>query len=435
MTDDPNLVGSASDAVAYVDAHSVSAVAQQQYAPSGRSARPDRRLTVLHIGSLNRPIGTNLGYSPVETVIENVHRGLRSCGHRSIVACSADSRLPGERYVTVPESIGDYVRDDTVERRSLVRRHLSKALDRAAAGDIDIIHMHEHLEYVYEASYRPPAPIVVTLHVRAPESGLRKSLRDCRNALARQSVHFVAISADQAAEYAPFVTPRATVHHGIDVNTFPYKTTPSVGSYLFTIGRVTRDKGQNRAIELAKRTGSTLVIAGCVQNKSADVAFFESLRGSIDAFVDLNEFPARPDYFESVIQPVLASGKQIIYIGELGSEQKKHWYRHARATLFPIQWREPFGLVLIESMACGTPVLAFNKGAVAEIVADGRTGFVVNSMEEMIAAEKHVTSLDPWACRRHVGTCFSTTRMVNRYTEAYREIIRDEEQHYLPKIA
>ena len=75
-----------------------------------------RRLTVLHIGTLNKPIGTNLGYSPIETVIENVHQGLRACGHRSIVACSADSRLPGERHVTVPQSLGDYVRDDTVER-------------------------------------------------------------------------------------------------------------------------------------------------------------------------------------------------------------------------------------------------------------------------------------------------------------------------------
>ena len=166
-----------------------------------------RRLTVLHIGTLNKPIGTNLGYSPIETIIENVHRGLRSCGHRSIMACSADSRLLGERHVTVPQSLGDYACDDTVERRDLVRRHLSKAMDRAAQGDIDIIHIHEYVEYVYEAGFSPPAPIVMTLHVRAPESGLRQARRDCRNALAKQSVYFVAISDNQSAEYAPIVTP------------------------------------------------------------------------------------------------------------------------------------------------------------------------------------------------------------------------------------
>ncbi len=396
-----------------------------QSALHGRSGSRDRPLTVLHIGTLNKPIGTNLGYSPIETVIENVHRGLRACGHRSIVACSADSSLPGERYVTVARSLGDYARDDTIERRDLVSRHLSRALDRAAMGDVDIIHMHEHLEYVYRNSYSPPTPIVMTLHVRAPESGLRQARRDCRNALAKQMVSFVAISDDQAAEYAPIVTPRATVHHGIDVNAFPYKTAPSVGSYLFTIGRVTRDKGQDRAIELAKRTNSTLVIAGYVQNKSDDTAFFDSLKGSIDAFVDVNQYPVGLDYFERVIQPVLAAGHQIIYIGELASDQKKQWYRHARATLFPIEWREPFGLVLIESMACGTPVLAFNEGAVSEIVATGRTGFVVNSMEEMIAAEEHLARLDPWACRRHVGRFFSTTRMASGYTDVYREVIRE----------
>ena len=171
------------------------------------------------------------------------------------------------------------------------------------------------------------------------------------------------------------------------------------------------------------------MIAGCVQNKSDDAAFFDSLKGSIDAFVDVSRHPAGPDYFERVIQPVLASGHRIIYIGEVDGDQKKHWYRHARATLFPIQWREPFGLVLIESMACGTPVLAFNRGAVAEIVATGRTGFVVNTMDEMVAAEAQLTRLDPRVCRRHVATFFSTSRMASGYTKVYRDVIREHERH------
>ena len=356
------------------------------------SASEGRRLTVLHIGTLNKPLGKNLGYSPIETVIENVHRGLRAGGHRSIVACSADSRYAGERHVSVPRGRGDYVRNDTVERRDLVRRHMASAFDRAA------------------------------------ESGLREARHACCDARAKQSVYFVAISDDQSAEYAPIVAPWATVHHGIDVNDFPFKTTPSSDGYLLMIGRVTRDKGQDHAIELARRTGSTLVIAAGVQNKPDDAAFFDSLRGSIDAFVDVNRHPAGPDYFERVIQPVLASGKQVVYIGELSGDQKKHWYRHARATLFPIQWREPFGLVLIESMACGTPVLAFDRGAVTEIVATGRTGFVVNSMEEMVAAEAQLTRLDPQDCRRHVATFFSTIRMTSGYAEVYRDVIRDHER-------
>ena len=234
---------------------------QDRLLPIPMTSEPEgHRLTVLHIGTLNKPIGTDLGYSPIETIIENVHRGLRSCGHSSIVACTADSRIPGERYVTVPRGYGDYVPDDTVERRDLIKRHLSGALDRAARGDVDVIHMHEWVDYVYRASFSPPAPIVMTLHVRAPESGLRQARHDYRNALAMQSVYFVAISDNQAEKYASFVTPWATVHHGIDVNDFPIKTVARPGGYLFTIGRISRDKGQDHAIELAKRTGSTLVI-------------------------------------------------------------------------------------------------------------------------------------------------------------------------------
>ena len=388
------------------------------------TARNRRPLTALHIGTLNKPIGVNAGYSPVESVIESVHTGLRSRGHRSIVACSADSVLSGERYVTVPHSLGDYAQDDTTERRDLVERHLAGALHRAIQGDIDVIHMHEHVERVYQPHYRPPAPIVMTLHVGATESGLDRARRACHNDFAKQSVHFVAISDDQSSEYASFVTPSATVHHGVDVDDYPFKSVADSEGYLFMIGRMSRDKGQDRAIELAKRTGSTLIMAGCVQNKPDDAAFFRSLQHSFDAVVDVSRLPARPDYFNRVIQPVLAYGKQIVYIGELGGEQKKHWYRHARATLFPVQWREPFGLVLIESMACGTPVLAFNQGAVSEIVVSGLTGFVVDTMEEMVSTEPYLACLDPGACRRHVDTSFSTTRMVSGYTDIYREVIK-----------
>ena len=398
---------------------------QDGLAPPPLTLEPEgRRLTVLHIGTLNKPIGTDLGYNPIETIVENIHRGLRSCGHRSIVACSADARISGERHVTVPRSLGNYVCDDTAERRDLIERHLSAALDRTTMGDVDIIHMHEWVDYIYDGSFNPPVPIVMTLHVPASASGLRHAHRECRDLVAKQSVYFVAISDSQSAEYVPIVKPWATVHHGIDINDFPFKTTPTPGGYLFMIGRVSRVKGQDRAIELAQRTGSTLVIAGCVQNKSDDAAFFTDLEPSLDACVDVSRVPVEADYFEHVIQPVVGSG-QIVYIGELGGDQKKQWYRHARATLFPIRWREPFGLVLLESMACGTPVLAFDEGAVPEIVATGRTGFVVNSMEEMVAAEAHLASLDPQACRRHVGTHFSTTRMATRYADIYREVISD----------
>jgi glycosyltransferase involved in cell wall biosynthesis len=235
-------------------------------------------------------------------------------------------------------------------------------------------------------------------------------------------MHFVSISDYQKRQYHGLDN-LETVHHGINVDDYPFGNTPDKQDYLFMIGRITRDKGQDKAIKIAKETGSKLIIAGCVQDKREDREFFKTLKHSIDLFADIAEVPADGAYYDSIMKPLLDSDKQIIYIGEANSAQKKQWYRHARATLFPIQWGEPFGLVLLESMACGTPVLAFGKGAVPEIVLDGITGFTVDSLEEIIASVGRIPFLDPAACRRHVRDNFSTFTMAGKYSELYQRIV------------
>jgi glycosyltransferase involved in cell wall biosynthesis len=123
------------------------------------------------------------------------------------------------------------------------------------------------------------------------------------------------------------------------------------------------------------------------------------------------------------------SGTQIIYIGEVASTHKKLWYKHARPTLFPIQWVQPFGLVLIESMACGTPVLAFNKGSVPEIVMHGKTGFFVDTFDGMIEAVKTISLIDPSDCRNHIKDNFSIASMTRKYSQLYQSIV-DERTLY-----
>jgi glycosyltransferase involved in cell wall biosynthesis len=236
-------------------------------------------------------------------------------------------------------------------------------------------------------------------------------------------VSCVAISDYQKRQYRDLVNTEHVIHHGIEVEEYPVKEEPDKGSYLFTIGRITRDKGQDKAIELAKKTGSKLIIAGCIQNKVADREFFAGLKNSIDLSVEVGKYPVDSDYYDRVIKPLLDCDKQIIYIGEINGEHKKKWYRHARATLFPIQWGEPFGLVLIESMACGTPVIAFNRGSVPEIVVDGKTGFVLDSMSAMIGAVDRIDRIDPRDCRRHVRNHFSITTMAYKYSELYQQIV------------
>jgi len=238
-------------------------------------------------------------------------------------------------------------------------------------------------------------------------------------------VYCVAISEDQKRRYNNIVNVEDVVYHGIDVEGFPVKEKPDKGSYLFTIGRITRDKGQDKTIEIAKKTGSKLIIAGCVQNKPADREFFAGLKNSIDLSVEVGKRPVDNDYYVRVIKPLLDCDKQIIYIGNISSEHNKHWYRHARATLFPIQWEEPFGLVIIESMACGTPVIASNKGAVPEIMVDGKTGFVVNTINAMIEAVGRIDNIDPRECRRYVQNHFSITIMADKYSELYQQIVNN----------
>ena len=382
-------------------------------------------LTVLHVATLNQPIGLDLGYGPIETVIHNIDKGLNFLGHRSIVACSADSRMTGEQHVTVARSIGDYCNQDTPMRRDIVKVHLSRALKRATMGGIDIIHMHEWLDYIYDGVFNPPLPIVMTLHVPAKHNVMNEAQQWWYNPLLDSRLYYVAISEYQKREYSGLVNICKTIHHGIEVTDFPFKEEPDKGSYLFTIGRVTRDKGQDRAIELAKKTGSKLIIAGCIQNKAADREFFAGLRNSIDLLVEVGKHPVDNNYYDRVIKPLLDCDKQIIYIGELSSEHKKQWYRHARATVFPIQWGEPFGLVLIESMACGTPVIAFNKGSVPEIMVDGKTGFVVDSMSAMIGAVDRIDTIDSRECRRHVQNHFSIPIMAYKYSQLYQQIVND----------
>ncbi len=388
-----------------------------------KGMKQDKMINVLLVATLNRPVRSDLGYAPIETVIYNIDKGLHNLGHRSIVACSGDSKVTGEQFVTVKRSFGEYCSEDSPEKRKSIRLHLFKALERAGKGDIDIIHLHDAamVECIYKGIFKSPVPIVMTLHVPAQDRG---SFKQWSKSLTSSSgVYFVPISKYQKRQHHGLVNTMNVIHHGIDVENYPFKSEMDKESYLFTIGRITKVKGQDIAIKVARKTGSKLIIAGNVQNKAKDRKFFEKLKKSIDLCVDAGKYPADNDYYEKVMKPLLDCDKQIIYIGEISREQNKLWYLHARATLFPIQWGEPFGLVMIESMACGTPILAFRKGSVPEIVVEGKTGFVVDSMGGMIEAVKHIDSIDPCVCRKHVQDNFSVISMAQKYSKLYQWIL------------
>ncbi len=366
-----------------------------------------------------------MGYGPIESVIYNIDKGLHKLGHRSIVACSGDSCVDGEKFTTIDKSFSEYWSKDTCEQRENMRKHLFLSLERAKKGDIDIIHMHDAImvEYIFKGVFRSPVPIVMTLHVPNEDKGPFN--RWNQTLTSSSGVYFVPISEYQKRQHDGLVNIQNVIHHGIDIEDYPFKSNTGKQDYLFSIGRITQDKGQDKAIEIAKKTGSRLILAGNVQNKAKDRAFFKELKKSINIVTDAGKSFSDNEYYEKVMKPILNTDKQIIYIGEIDCTQKKLWYRHARATLFSIQWGEPFGLVLIESMACGTPVLAFNKGSVPEIVVHGQTGFVLESVDDMTIAFRMIHLIDPRDCRKHIKDNFSITSMTQKYSALYQRIIDD----------
>jgi glycosyltransferase involved in cell wall biosynthesis len=288
-------------------------------------------MNVLHVATLNRPIRQDLGYGPIETVVYNLDKGLHELGHRSIVACSGDSQVVGEQFTTIEKSFSEYCTDHTPVKQEYMLRHLVMSLQRAQRGDIDVIHMHDAdmAEYIYNGVCPSPVPIVMTLHVPAEDHG--GFTRWNETLISSSSAYFVPISEFQRSQHQGLINGQKVIHHGIDVEDYPFNSHCSQHDYLFSIGRITPDKGQDIAIEIAKKTGSRLILAGNIQNKEKDREFFKKLQHSIDLVADVGQPFTGNDYYQDVMKPILDSDKQIIYIGEVGSAQKKLWYQHAKA--------------------------------------------------------------------------------------------------------
>src|SRR5918994_4616308 len=207
-------------------------------------------------------------------------------------------------------------------------------------------------------------------------------------------VGFISLSMNQRAPQPdlPWV---ANCPNALDLSAYPVH--PHRGDYLLFIGRMSPDKGAHRAVEVAQAAGLPLKLAGKMQE------FLEE------------------EYFDAAVRPHL--GPDIEFLGEVSHDEKVDLLQNARVTLFPIKWEEPFGLVMIESMACGTPVIATRLGAVPEVIVDGKTGIIVDEHMEMVAAIPEAGRIDPMACRRYVEEQFSAERMVRDYETAYRAML------------
>jgi len=265
---------------------------------------------------------------------------------------------------------------------------LSKVFERS--HEFDIIHCHVDVAALPYANL-VKTPTVHTLH------GVFSALTE-RMFVQHYQQNYVSISKTQQRSELG-LNYVATVYNAIDPSTYTFYSQPDNPPYIAFLGRLSPEKGPHLAIEIAKRSGWHLKMAGKID-------------------------PVDRAFFEREIAPQI-DGKQIEYLGEANHAQKSELMGRAIATLFPITWQEPFGLVMPESMVCGTPVIAMALGSAPEIIVHGKTGFLCHSIEECVEAIAKVSNLDRRACRTHVEENFSVTHMVDRYEAVYRKLLAD----------
>jgi glycosyltransferase involved in cell wall biosynthesis len=315
-------------------------------------------------------------YGGIERVVAIQAAGMAAAGHDVTLVAAPGSVVPGVRVVSPLERLPAQIGMATDEWR-----HVLGGLD--ALSGVDMVFDHSGpLGALLSAQADVPSMHVVHGSLETELLGLYEGL-----SARAPRLRLAAISRSQrgAAPHLPF---SGVCYNAIDLKEAPFRAEP--GGYLAFLGRMAPEKGVAEAITLARRAGLPLRIAAKCRE------------------------PAEQAYFERAVAPHL--GPDVEYLGELGRAATYEFLSRASALLFPISWREPFGMVLIEAMACGTPVLATNRGAVPEVVLDGVTGFVRDTPAELAPLVERIGEIDRGACRRHVAEHFSAEALVRGYT-------------------
>jgi glycosyltransferase involved in cell wall biosynthesis len=325
-------------------------------------------------------------YGGTERIVAYLTEELVRGGHDVTLFASGDSITQARLVAPCERSLR--LDDDCVDRMSHHILMLEQVVQRLHEFDV----VHFHIDYLhFPLSRRQRFAHVTTLHGRLDLHDLVPLYHEFRE------IPLVSISAAQRKPLF-WANWQATVHHGLPENL--YRFHPEPGSYLAFLGRISPEKRVDRAIEIARRAGIPLKIAAKVDQ-------------------------ADKEYFESVISPLLCS-RHVEFIGEIGEAEKDEFLGQALGLLFPIDWPEPFGLVMIEAMACGTPVVAYPHGSVPEVVENGVTGFIVKGLEQAVAVARELPEFNRARCRAVFERRFTAARMAGDYLKVYQRLIERE---------
>jgi len=316
-------------------------------------------------------------YGPWEQIASNIAEGLIKKGIDVTLFATGDSITAGKLNAICEQG---YEEDKDQDAKVLECLHISNLMEKAS--DFDIIHNNfDFLPLTYSGLIK--TPMVTTIH--GFSSSKIVAVYKKYNAIN----HYVSIS---NADRSPELNYLATIYNGIDTADFDFIPQPE--EYLLYFGRIHHDKGTAEAIDIAKRSGHKLIIAGIIQDEN---------------------------YYRERIERQL--NEQIVYIGHAGPEKRKDLLGRAKALLHPINFNEPFGLSVAEAMLCGTPVIAFNKGAMPELIVHNTTGFLVNNIDEAIEAVYNIDQISRQDCYQRANSNFSAEKMTEDYLKLYQQIL------------
>jgi len=336
-------------------------------------------------------------YGGSERIVAHLTNELVARGHKVTLFAAPGSRTKAQRLISVSEKP---LRRMGVpwENKLWDIENLAFAVEKATKENFDIIHNHVDMAGVFFSSISN-TPILNTFHSGVYESRGADEYHQLRYYLLKKHRGdlTVAFISRRMREITGFHFEKSyMVYNGVDIERFDFKENPD--DYYLWVGRMERKKGIEGAIEAANRMGVRLKIAGKIEDSSKN-------------------------YFLDVIKPNL--NKRIEYLGELSQRELVGLYRSAKAFLYPIEWEEPFGLVVVEAMACGTPTVAYSRGAIPELVEDGKTGFVVDSkINELVKAIKKIDCIDRSKVRARAERLFSKERMTDNY-EMYSQLVKN----------
>lgn len=317
-------------------------------------------------------------YGPWEWVVSMLTEGLVRRGVDVTLYATGDSLTGARLHSVAPRSWSE---DSTLEPKVWECLHIAALFEEAASFDL----IHNHFDFLpLSYSGLVKTPVLTTIHGFSSPRILPVYRKYNKRA------YYVAISDSDRSPELDYI---ATIHHGIPVEHYIYREEPE--QYLLFFGRIHHDKGVYESIQLAEKAGLPLVIAGIIQDQN---------------------------YFDHYVAPYLQEDR-VRYIGPVGPDQKSAVLGGALALLHLINFDEPFGLSVAEAMACGTPVIAYNRGSMPELIIDGKTGCLVDDLKQAQDALSRIDSLNRKACRRHVEENFTVELMVDRYLEVYNEII------------